>query len=437
VGDSITFGAGARLRELEAYPAQLQRMLGEHALVGNFGVSGATLMNQGNKPYPKERAFKDALAFNPDIVLILLGTNDTKAKNWQYKQAFEADYKDLIQRFQMLESKPKVIIGYPVVVVGEGNYEIKEAGVLEQLPRVDRIAQDTGVDIINLHVLLQGHEEMIPDRVHPNEDGYRLMAKTVYERLTGSDFVGQMSEVIASQWKGFLRRDLESDGRAGLLVFPENAAPGNPWIWRTEFFGVYDTADLALLKRGWAVAYVDIRDLYGAPVALDAMDRFYAKVTTDFGLASKVVLEGFSRGGLYAFNWAARHPDRVAAIYGDAPVLDFKSWPGGKGAGKGSPKDWVKCLKAYQLTETEARAYSLNPVDNLKPLADAGIPILIVAGDADKTVPIEENVLLVEKRYKALGGTIKVILKPGVDHHPHSLEDPTPIVDFLVTQCSY
>ncbi|MFC1763355.1 GDSL-type esterase/lipase family protein [Planctomycetota bacterium] len=434
VGDSITYGAGARLKELESYPAQLQRMLGAQAVVGNFGVSGATLINQANKPYQKQRAFKDALAFNADLVIILLGTNDTKAKNWKYKEAFEDDYKELIHRFQTLESKPMVIIGYPVVVVGEGNFEIEEAGVLEQLPMIDRIAREVGVEIINLHSLLQGHEELIPDRVHPNEDGYHLMAKAMYERLTGRDFVGPMSEVITSRWKGFLRKDIESHGRAGLLVFPETAAPGNPWIWRTEFFGVYDTADLALLNKGWAVAYVDMRDLYGSPVALNAMDCFYAKVTADYGLASQVVLEGFSRGGLYAFNWAARHPDRVAAIYGDAPVLDFKSWPGGRGVGEGSSGNWTKCLKAYQLTEAEALAYPLNPVDNLKPLADAGIPILIVAGDADKTVPVEENVLLVEKRYKALGGTIKVILKSGIDHHPHSLEDPQPIVEFLVTK---
>ena len=84
--------------------------------------------------------------------------------------------------------------------------------------------------------------------------------------------------------------------------------------------------------------------MYVRPRALDHMDKFYAHLTAQFGLAPKTVLEGFSRGGLFAFNWAARRPDQVACIYADAPVCDFKSWPGGRpaglGKGQGSPGDW-------------------------------------------------------------------------------------------------
>ena len=195
---------------------------------------------------------------------------------------------------------------------------------------------------------------------------------------------------------------------------------------------MYSSADEALLKKGWVVAYVSMRDMYGSPASMDVMDRFYEHVIKVYDLSEKVVPEGFSRGGLYAFNWAGRNPESVACIYVDAPVLDFKSWPGGKGKGQGSPKNWEKCLRAYKLTEQQAMAYKLNPVDNLKPLADANIPIICVAGDADKTVPIDENILLAEKRYKEMGGAIQVILKPGVEHHPHSLADPTPVVDFII-----
>ena len=90
------------------------------------------------------------------------------------------------------------------------------------------------------------------------------------------------------------------------------------------------------------------------------------------------------------------------------------------------------CLKAYGLTDAEALAYKLNPVDNLAPLAKSGIPLLSVCGDADEVVPIEENTRLVEERYKKLGGSITVIAKPGVKHHPHSLVDPAPIVNFVL-----
>jgi hypothetical protein len=135
---------------------------------------------------------------------------------------------------------------------------------------------------------------------------------------------------------------------------------------------------------------------------------------------------------LFAFNWAALHPDCAAGLYVDAPVCDFKSWPGGKGVGPGSPSDWQMLLKVYGFTEQQALAYDKNPVDNLAPIAKANIPILAVIGDADEVVPVSENINLVETRYLALGGKISVIRKPGGKHHPHSLTDPAPIVDFAI-----
>ena len=172
--------------------------------------------------------------------------------------------------------------------------------------------------------------------------------------------------------------------------------------------------------------------MYGAPASIDLMAGFHAAVTRDFSLNQRAVLEGFSRGGLYAVNFAATHPDKTAALYLDAPVLDIRSWPGGKGTGKGSPKNWQEALTIYGLTEATAVTFKGNPLDRLEPIAKARIPILSVCGDADTTVPMAENTTLLESRYKALGGPIEVIAKPGVDHHPHSLKDPKPIVDFLL-----
>jgi lysophospholipase L1-like esterase len=131
-------------------------------------------------------------------------------------------------------------------------------------------------------------------------------------------------------------------------------------------------------------------------------------------------------------DWAARHPDKVACVYNDAPVCDFKSWPGGKGKGKGSPGDWQQWLKVYGLTEQQALEYKLNPVDNLEALAKAKVPLLHVCGEADDVVPFDENTRLLEKRYQKLGGPITVIAKPGIGHHPHSLENPEPIVAFVL-----
>lgn len=235
-----------------------------------------------------------------------------------------------------------------------------------------------------------------------------------------------------SEWSGYRRLDFMVNGRAALLVLPKEAAKGKPWIWRTEFFGHEPQGDIALLEKGFHVAYIDMQDMYGAPVSMKHMDAMYDHLVSTYGLSNKTVLEGFSRGGLFAFNWAVLHPERAAGLYVDAPVCDFKSWPGGKGSGPGAPGDWQKLLKVYGMNEAEALAYKKNPVDQLEPLAKAGVPILAVIGDADEVVPVKENIDLVEERYKKLGGKIEVIRKAGGKHHPHSLKDPAPIVEFVV-----
>jgi len=143
-------------------------------------------------------------------------------------------------------------------------------------------------------------------------------------------------------------------------------------------------------------------------------------------------LLGMSRGGLYVYRWAAANPDKVGLIYGDAPVCDVKSWPAGKGKGKGSPRDWALFQQVYGLTEAQALAWKGNPIDQLAPLARARIPILHVVGDADDVVPVEENTAVLKQRYEEMGGHVELIVKKGVGHHPHSLDDPTPIVDYIL-----
>ena len=238
--------------------------------------------------------------------------------------------------------------------------------------------------------------------------------------------------VAVSDWHGFPSLHFKVAGRNATLVLPKTPAENRPWIWRQEFFGNEPQADIALLKEGFHVAYVDVQNMYGAPAAMDIMDRFYETLVRDYRLSPKTVLEGFSRGGLFSFNWAALHPGRVAAIYADAPVCDVASWPGGRGKGTGSPEDWLRLLDVYGATEQEALSGKLSPVNRLAPLANARIPVLAVVGDADNVVPLEENMAVVERKYRAMGGSIRVIHKPGAGHHPHSLPDPAPIVEFIL-----
>lgn len=241
-------------------------------------------------------------------------------------------------------------------------------------------------------------------------------------------------ETTPSEWNGYERLDFTIAGKPGLIVKPKTTAAGGPWIWRTEFFGHEPQADLALLAKGWHLGYFQISDQYGAPPAIALMEQYHTAVTGAFPLNSRVVLEGFSRGGLYAVNFAAAHPDLTAGLYLDAPVLNLRSWPGGKGSGQGSVECWEQALAIYQLTEESSQDFRGNPLDHADELAEAKIPVIAVCGDSDRVVPYAENTLLFEERYHAAGGVIEVILKPGVDHHPHSLVDPTPIVDFLLSK---
>ncbi len=235
---------------------------------------------------------------------------------------------------------------------------------------------------------------------------------------------------------GFSSYDFKMDKVSCRVVTPKKIAQGRPWIWRARFWGHEPQTDLALLKLGWHVGYCDVGNLFGSPKAIKRWNAFYDYLISKHGFSKKPALEGMSRGGLIIYNWAAANPKRVACIYGDAPVCDFKSWPAGKGKAKPSTRAWKSCLAAYGLTEQEALRFKGNPIDQLKPIAQAKIPILHVVGDADKVVPVIENTAIVEKRYRELGGSIQVIHKPGVGHHPHSLKNAKPIVDFILKNTS-
>ena len=235
-----------------------------------------------------------------------------------------------------------------------------------------------------------------------------------------------------SKWKGFERHDFVHEDLKCILVIPATPAEGLPWVWRARFFGHQPQADVELLKKGFHLAYCDVSGLFGNEVAVDRWDRFYKMITKSRGLSKRPALEGMSRGGLIIYNWASKNPDKVSCIYGDAPVCDIRSWPGGKGKGKGGGSGWQQALKSHGITDDQSVAAKVSPIDKLEPIAKAKIPILHVLGAADKVVPVEENSAIIEKRYRELGGSIKIISKPGIGHHPHALKDPKPIVDFIV-----
>lgn len=180
VGDSITQGG-----KKGNYPSQLQAMLGEQWEVKNFGHSGHTLLKKGDKPYWNSPRYQEALAFKPDVVIIKLGTNDTKPQNWRFKDEFAADYKALVESFQTLESKPRIYVCRPVPVFGKGNFGIVESGIQAEIPILDALAKEMGLGVIDLHAVLEGKDKLVPDRVHPSKEGYGLMAAEICRVLTG------------------------------------------------------------------------------------------------------------------------------------------------------------------------------------------------------------------------------------------------------------
>jgi len=223
----------------------------------------------------------------------------------------------------------------------------------------------------------------------------------------------------------------EFEGRKCVVAVPEIPDSARRWVWRAEFFGAFPQVDEVLLKRGYHIIHGDFSDQFGCPQILPSMKKFHDFITKKYSLSFKAVMFGFSRGGLYTINYAVAYPDDISAIYLDAPVLDIFSWPKGGGAGVGSPRNWEICKTLYGVSNTDVWSAD-NPVNSVKRLFNTGIPVIMVAGDSDEVVPFKENGKILADYFKKEGREIPVFLKPGCKHHPHSLDDPTPICDFLL-----
>lgn len=185
VGDSITFGAGVEQREKNCYPVVLGNLLGDKWETRNFGVSGATLLKKGDLPYWKQKAFTDAKAYKPDVVIIKLGTNDTKPQNWKFKEEFATDMAAMIDEFSKLESKPRIYLCLPVPAYPE-RWGIRDSVIKDELlPILKKLAQEKKLTSIDLYTALSDKPEMFPDKIHPNAAGAKLMAQTIHKTLIG------------------------------------------------------------------------------------------------------------------------------------------------------------------------------------------------------------------------------------------------------------
>lgn len=271
------------------------------------------------------------------------------------------------------------------------------------------------------------------------EHNHALMKSIIIKRILTITAILFISATIISQesdYYGFRCSDFKFEGHDAKIVFPEKAEPQRHWIWRARFWGHEPQTEIALLEKGFHVVYIDAAEYRGNSEAVSLWNRFYDYLIRNYQLNPEAVLEGMSRGGLFIYNWGSANPDKVACVYADAPVCDLRSWPGGKWKGKGSEEEWKAHLNAYGLTEETINDFRGMPLYNCVNLAEAGVPVLHVCGSDDDVVPVDENSYALEKNFRQAGGNIKIIIKEGIGHHPHSLRDPSPIVRFILSNTS-
>ena len=179
VGDSITYGYGVQNWAKMQYPKQLGRMLGDKYCVQNFGVCGATASSAGDCPFEKTAAYRESLDFAPDLVLLMLGTNDSKPYNWKEQEHFKKDLKTLIESFRALPAKPEIWLCLPVPAYGHAwsiNDSIIYNGVI---PYIKEVAREENIPLVDLNTPMQGKRQYFPDTIHPNAAGYTQMEKVI------------------------------------------------------------------------------------------------------------------------------------------------------------------------------------------------------------------------------------------------------------------
>lgn len=438
IGNSITFGYGIKDRIKNAYPAQLERMLGDNYEVKNFGISGRTLLSKGNAPYIETGAYKQALAYNPNIVIIKLGTNDSKAFNWVYKDEFTNDYLKLIESFQNLESKPTIYLSLAAPVYKRGRKISADIVEKEVNPKIRAIAKSQNLNVIDVFTPMLGKGALFPDAIHPNGEGAGELAKLIYKALTGKEpvLVDQNFPGKKEAWKGFTKYTFEFNKKEAFVIEPKKALPGKPWVWRARFPWWHSEMDVILLSEGYHIAYINTDNQFGSPKAVRAWDSFYKYLIRSHDFSKKVALEGVSRGGLFVYNWAKKHPELVSCIYTEAPVCDFTSWPGGFGTGIGSDKNWKILKEEYGFkSDAEAKNYANNPIDNLEALAKAKVPVMHMISLTDSVVPPKENTFPLIKKYLELGGIATVVTctegKQTLHGHHFPIETPQVGADFI------
>lgn len=241
------------------------------------------------------------------------------------------------------------------------------------------------------------------------------------------------------EWYGYKRHNFELAGCKGFIVEPRNPAPGLPWNWCMQWAESFvpRTPALKLLDRGFHYVYFDIFSTAANPEGIKKLEAFYAMLQ-EMGFHSRAALTGMSYGGLFAFRWAAEHPETVAVIYADAPVCDL-GFMADRTPSNARP-EWLEYYRndsrrvaaAYQVDVGKLKDHPLSPNNNFLPIAEAQIPIFCIRSGQDLTVLPESNIDIFAERLRKAGGKIEIYRRDLYGHHPHGLDDPQVLVDFIL-----
>ena len=217
-------------------------------------------------------------------------------------------------------------------------------------------------------------------------------------------------------------------GNSARIIKPR-VAPNGKWALKTEYADAFPNLEIELLNRGWHVAYNRNDNRWAEPYDLERKIEFCKFISKEFSLSEKFVPVGMSCGGLYAVKLAALIPEKIQGLYLDAPVINLLSCP--FALGKSAMMGAEEYFKFTGRRLVDMLSYRDHPLDKFDVLLSNGIKVLLVSGDSDKTVPYDENGILLENYYKERGGNVRVFIKKGGDHHPHGLDDPNVLADVI------
>ncbi|MBE6650787.1 MAG: alpha/beta hydrolase [Ruminococcaceae bacterium] len=236
-----------------------------------------------------------------------------------------------------------------------------------------------------------------------------------------------MTEGFEFDTRGFEIEESSFEGTHVNIIFPKNK--NGKLLLKTMYWGAFPDCELDLVEKGWTLAFIRSKTRWCLDEDLHQKARFVKYMAETYGLEEKCVPVGMSCGGLIAVKFAALYPELVHCLYLDAPVMNFLSCPA---ALTGSCNTmWEEFKKAMGMDLSDLISYREHPIDKIPTLIENRIPVICVYGDSDDVVFWHENGAILEKAYAKTDIPCKFIGKKGCNHHPHGLEDTSPIVEFI------